>query len=174
MHNGPWVISRLLLIRFCANWLSPEAVRQILKIQLGTKPLTKGDTEKLRSVLLDLQSRLNSIIKRIPEPEEQESQKLAHFTANELPDEDQFDCPEQYHSPVLIAFHKWTRIILSLFIDKVCCLNENIACTTDFDIGILYYLPALSQESSKPYLARSTTDVSASIPFWDALFSNFR
>ena len=120
---------------------------------------------KLRLVLLDLQSRLNSIIKRIPEPEEQESQKLAHFTANELPDEDQFDCPEQYHSPVLIAFHKWTRIILSLFIDKVCCLNENIACTTDFDIGILYYLPALSQESLKPYLAHSTTDVSASIPF---------
>ena len=28
-------------------------------------------------------------------------------------------CAEQYHSPVLMAFHRWARVLLSLFIDKV-------------------------------------------------------
>lgn len=61
----------------------------------------------------------------------------------ELPGEGPFDCPEQYHSPVLVAFHKWARIILSLFIDKVGHLNGDITLAADLDVGILCYLPTL-------------------------------
>jgi hypothetical protein len=91
--------------------------------------------EELRSILLDLQLKLNSIINRIPEgnglnglsmpgtgsfpismskspPDDRSSE-------NELPGEGPTGCPEQYHSPVLVCFHKWARIILSLYIDKV-------------------------------------------------------
>lgn len=28
-------------------------------------------------------------------------------------------CTEQYHTPVLVAYHKWARIVLSLYVDKV-------------------------------------------------------
>lgn len=39
----------------------------------------------------------------------------------ELPGDGPTGCPEQYHSPVLVCFHKWAKIILSLYIDKVSC-----------------------------------------------------
>jgi hypothetical protein len=88
--------------------------------------------EELRSILLELQLKLNSIIQRIPE-----GNALDHSSASgralsmskspvdgrssdtELPGEGPTGCPEQYHSPVLVCFHKWARIILSLYIDKV-------------------------------------------------------
>lgn len=78
---------------------------------------------ELRSVLHDLQVKLNSIISRIPQTTATEiptaSSKRSHSTAAELPIEGPSGCSEQYHSVVLVAFHKWARIILSLFIDKV-------------------------------------------------------
>lgn len=79
---------------------------------------------ELRSVLHDLQVKLNFIISRIPEATTTEkltasSKRAPHSSAAELPIEGSSCCQEQYHSVVLIAFHKWARIILSLFIDKV-------------------------------------------------------
>lgn len=43
----------------------------------------------------------------------------ARSSDTELPGDGLTGCPEQYHSPVLVCFHKWARIILSLYIDKV-------------------------------------------------------
>lgn len=80
---------------------------------------------ELRSVLHDLQVKLNSIISRIPEAttttekSTASSKRAPHSTVAELPIEGPSGCSEQYHSVVLVAFHKWARIILSLFIDKV-------------------------------------------------------
>ncbi|KAJ5826775.1 hypothetical protein N7447_003538 [Penicillium robsamsonii] len=104
-----------------------KSVRRILRIQLGTRPLTRGDMVELRSVLHDLQVKLNSIINRIPETNATEksaasSRRAPHSTAEELPIEGPSGCPEQYHSVVLVSFHKWARIILSLFIDKAFCV----------------------------------------------------
>lgn len=104
--------------------LVAESVRRILKIQLGTKPLTRGDMVELRSVLHDLQAKLNSIINRIPETTATEiptasPKRAPPSAAAEIHIEDPSGCSVQYHSVVLVAFHKWARIILSLFIDKV-------------------------------------------------------
>lgn len=89
--------------------------------------------EELRAILLELQLKLNSIVNRIPEgrmPEHtsvptgralamSKSPVETRTTETELPGEGPNGCPEQYHSPVLVAYHKWARIILSLYIDKV-------------------------------------------------------
>lgn len=89
--------------------------------------------EELRAILLDLQLKLNSIVNRIPEgrvPEDtsvptgralsmSKSPIETRTSETELPGKGSNGCPEQYHSPVLVAYHKWARIILSLYIDKV-------------------------------------------------------
>lgn len=112
------------------------AVRRILKIQLGTKPVMRKDMEELRSVLLKLQLDLNSIINRIPVATSSTitSEDSPSFSSRspaetrtsdtEHPGQGPNSCPEQYHSPVLVAFHKWARILLSLFIDKVSVLKR--------------------------------------------------
>ena len=93
--------------------------------------------EELRSILLDLQLQLNSIVNRIPDVMSLETTSVSddslsyssrspvevRTTDTELPGEGPNRCPEQYHSPVLVAFHKWARILLSLFIDKVSYLH---------------------------------------------------
>ncbi|CAI7630969.1 unnamed protein product [Penicillium glandicola] len=111
-----------------------RAIRRILKIQLGTKPLTRQDMEELRAILLELQLKLNSIINRIPEGKEVDSLSTpdrafsmskspdGRSSDTELPGEGSTGCPEQYHSPVLVCFHKWAKIILSLYIDKAFCV----------------------------------------------------
>ncbi|KAJ5921822.1 hypothetical protein N7516_009525 [Penicillium verrucosum] len=111
-----------------------RAVRRILKIQLGIKPLTRQDMEELRSILLDLQLKLNSIINRIPEGKDVDNLSTpgrafsmskspdGRSSDTELPGEGPTGCPEQYHSPVLVCFHKWAKIILSLYIDKAFCV----------------------------------------------------
>ncbi|KAJ5114292.1 hypothetical protein NUU61_000051 [Penicillium alfredii] len=115
------------------KYIMARAVRRILKIQLGTKPLTRLDMEELRSILLDLQLKLNSITNRIPEdttlshPSDRALSKSKSpvegtTTEPELPDEGPTGCVEQYHSAVLVCFHKWARIILSLYIDKAFCV----------------------------------------------------
>lgn len=87
--------------------------------------------EELRSILLELQLKLNSIVNRIPEGRNlddlaterassvSKSPVEARSSDTELPGEGPTGCPEQYHTPVLVSFHKWARIILTLFIDKV-------------------------------------------------------
>jgi hypothetical protein len=98
--------------------------------------------EDLRTILVDLQIKLNSIVNRIPlaqhprtpthqstfgqSPPSEPAQSASFVSPNPglngstLPGDLSPDgCSEQYHSPVLIAFHKWARILLSLFIDKV-------------------------------------------------------
>jgi hypothetical protein len=89
--------------------------------------------EELRSILLELQLKLNSIISRIPESADVSNPSPASGRAlsmskspvdgrssdTELPGDGPTGCPEQYHSPVLVCFHKWAKIILSLYIDKV-------------------------------------------------------
>ncbi|KAE8337385.1 hypothetical protein BDV24DRAFT_167386 [Aspergillus arachidicola] len=118
------------------KYVMARAVRRILKIQLGTKPVTRRDMEELRSTLLDLQLKLNSIINRIPVIENYQLSSSANnrslsFSVSpvemrtsdmELPGEGPGRCTEQYHSPVLVSFHKWARILLSLFIDKAFCV----------------------------------------------------
>lgn len=113
------------------------AVRRILKIQLGTKPMTRRDMEELRTIILELQMQLNAIIDRISgmrisEAPSSPSNRSLSFSSRspvetrssetELPGDGPTGCAEQYHSPVLVAFHKWARILLSLFIDKAYCV----------------------------------------------------
>lgn len=91
--------------------------------------------EEFKSILLDLQLKLGSIINRIPDvgsldtPASRRSMSFSsrspvetRSSDTELPGEGPNGCPEQYHSPVLVAFHKWARILLSLFIDKAYCV----------------------------------------------------
>ncbi|KAJ6031652.1 transcriptional regulator family: Fungal Specific TF [Penicillium herquei] len=117
------------------KYIMARAVRRILRIQLGTKPVTRRDMEELRAILLDLQLKLNSIVNRIPEgmPNQtpgstgramsmSKSPVEVQSTETELPGEGTGGCTEQYHSPVLVSFHKWARIILSLYIDKAFCV----------------------------------------------------
>jgi hypothetical protein len=94
--------------------------------------------EDLRSILLDLQSKLKEMVDRIPlgeapspmtfssisDPGESENvtrgqPQSPSPQALKLPGGGPNGCSEQYHSKVLIAFHKWARVILLLFIDKV-------------------------------------------------------
>lgn len=92
--------------------------------------------EELRAILLDLQLKLNSIVSRIPEGRSEQtsgskeralsmskSPVEVQSTETELPGDGPNGCTEQYHSPVLVSFHKWARIILSLYIDKVSSLG---------------------------------------------------
>ncbi|PGH03182.1 hypothetical protein GX51_04217 [Blastomyces parvus] len=119
------------------KYVMAQAIRKILKIQLGTKPVTRRDMESLRSILIDLQSKLQAIVDRIPVPEctsaGSRDGHSYHSTPSCTPctEMDSGDsttsevgpsCLEQYHSPVLVAFHKWARILLSLFVDKAFCV----------------------------------------------------
>ncbi|PGH06086.1 hypothetical protein AJ79_06620 [Helicocarpus griseus UAMH5409] len=123
----------------CARgkYVMAQAIRRILKIQLGTKPVTRKDMEVLRSILIELQSKLHAIVDRIPvskspRPPSRDGHNYhsapacSSSTSMESSDYDASSdvpsCLEQYHSPVLVAFHKWARILLSLFVDKAFCV----------------------------------------------------
>lgn len=88
--------------------------------------------EELQAILLDLQVKLNSIINRIPDGDPERTSGAVNRAASmskspvdmqstekDPSDEGPGGCAEQYHSPVLVSFHKWAKIILSLYIDKV-------------------------------------------------------
>lgn len=97
--------------------------------------------EELRAILLDLQLKLNSIVDRIPEAKATDNASVSSGRAlsmskspaeamsvgSDPPGEGINGCPEQYHSPVHASFHKWARIILSLYIDKVCRIRLDTA-----------------------------------------------
>lgn len=150
LHEGntSWPVSgvRLNVFKSLAGTNDPfvGAVRRILKIQLGTKLVTRSDMEELRSILLDLQVKLKSIVNRIPEVGPSDASSLSSTSPaalsyrspadgrpsdTELPGEGPMQCAEQYHSPVLVAFHKWARILLSLFIDKVMRPSHRMYCS---------------------------------------------
>lgn len=101
-------------------------MRKILRIQLGIKPVTRKDMENLRSILIDLQAKLHALVDRIPDPNPQDllSGRATTYSTGDsglkpdLPSGGP-GCMEQYHTPVLAAFHKWARILLSLFVHKV-------------------------------------------------------
>ncbi|KAJ5779935.1 transcriptional regulator family: Fungal Specific TF [Penicillium paradoxum] len=132
--GGPSMVN-VYYLNARGKYIMACAIRRILKIQLGTKPLTRQDMEELRSILLDLQLKLNSIINRIPEAKHvdnlstaghafymSESSTDGRSSGPDLPGEGSTGCSEQYHSPVLVCFHKWAKIILSLYIDKAFCV----------------------------------------------------
>ncbi|KGO74949.1 Signal recognition particle, SRP19 subunit [Penicillium italicum] len=131
--GGPSMVN-VYYLHARGKYIMARAIRRILKIQLGTKPLTRQDMEELRSILLNLQLKLNSIIDRIPEAKNVDKLSTSgrafskskspdgRSSDTELPGEGPTGCPEQYHSPVLVCFHKWAKIILSLYIDKAFCV----------------------------------------------------
>ena len=132
--------------------------------------------EDLRTILIDLQSKLKALVDRIPlgeapspmtfssisDPGESENVTRGQPQspsphALKLPGGGPNGCSEQYHSKVLIAFHKWARVILLLFIDKVgICFSSPIYCDghppfyppyTDTPLeGLLRSLPTISKE----------------------------
>ncbi|KAJ5676491.1 uncharacterized protein N7477_002124 [Penicillium maclennaniae] len=135
LGGGPSMVN-VFYLNARGKYIMARAVRRILKIQLGTRPVTRRDMEELRVVLLDLQLKLNSIVDRIPDRKATDgtpgssgralsmskSPMEASSADPEPPGEGINGCPEQYHSPVHASFHKWARIILSLYIDKAFCV----------------------------------------------------
>ncbi|KAL5042569.1 hypothetical protein BDW71DRAFT_211107 [Aspergillus fruticulosus] len=118
------------------KYVMARAVRRIMRIQLGTKPITRRHMEELRSILVDLQVQLNSIVERISEARQTDipsnaSNRSWSFSRSPteglsvdqaLPGNAAPTCTEQYHTPVLVAYHKWARIVLSLYVDKAYCV----------------------------------------------------
>lgn len=149
------------------------AIRRIMRIQLGTKPVTRQDMEELRCILLDLQVQLNSIIDRIPEPKAYDlpsnsnrswsvssrSPAEVRTSDTELPGDGPTGCSEQYHTPVLVAFHKWAKILLSLFIDKVSIRSICIPKYPNIIIGFLCRISTFPQKCQESHLARCPTKV---------------
>ena len=172
--RGKYVMARRLSHPHGLSKLTiPGAVRRILKIQLGTKPLTRRDMEDLRAIILDLQVQLNSIINRIsdtrnPSVSSASSNRSLSFSSRspvevrtsetELPGEGPSGGTEQYHSPVLVAFHKWARILLSLFIDKVRLSGFWLTWFADF-VGILCCVSAFPEECKESHLAGCEAEV---------------
>lgn len=147
-----------------------------MRIQLGTKPLTRRHMEELRSILVDLQVQLNSIVERIPEATQIDissnaSNRSWSFSRSPtealsvdltLPGDAAPTCVEQYHTPVLASFHKWARIILRLYADKVSimitAMTEQLITRT---VGILRCISTFPQEREKSDLASCKTEVCA-------------
>ncbi|CAI7638521.1 unnamed protein product [Penicillium manginii] len=133
--GGPSMVN-VFYLTARGKYIMAWSIRRILRIQLGTKPVTRQDMEELKTILMDLQLKLNSIVGRIPESHITDRTSVStgralsmskspvesHSGESELPGEGPNGCPEQYHSAVLVSFHKWARIILSLYIDKAFCV----------------------------------------------------
>ncbi|KAI5306713.1 hypothetical protein KEM56_007485 [Ascosphaera pollenicola] len=121
-----------------------QATRRILRIQLGTKPITRRDMEELRNILVSLQAELRAIIQRIPMSPIPRPPGGDYLTENPktilynrppssvvstaaIPAKCDLanggpGCLEQFHNPILPAFHKWARILLLLYVDKAFCV----------------------------------------------------
>lgn len=78
--------------------------------------------EDLKSVLVDLQFKLHALVDRISSPKRPSANSDAtRCIKPDLPNGGP-GCGEQYHTPVLTAFHKWAKILLSLFVHKAFCV----------------------------------------------------
>lgn len=134
-----------------------------MKIQLGTKPVTRKDMEDLRAILIDLRAKLGSLINRIPLTVPQ-----GQLTMMAIPDSPTTvsmaskpakcdlsnggpGCHEQFHNPVLPAFHKWARILLSLFVDKVRALHPPLLLSRELTVQVfcVAYQPFLKNAKSR-------------------------
>ncbi|OJJ45807.1 hypothetical protein ASPZODRAFT_69040 [Penicilliopsis zonata CBS 506.65] len=112
------------------KYIMTRAVRRILRIQVGTREVTRKDLEELKSILVDLQVKMSAVIDRIPLVEPSIASPISQSIPSSsppsnqpgLPGEGSPGCMEQYHSHVLVAFHKWAKIVLSMFIDKSFCV----------------------------------------------------
>lgn len=123
-------------------------VRRLLRIHLGTTQVTRKDMEEMRTILAEVDADLNTIIRRIPTkgipemgftpdrdaqghslvsdfdpalakpPSEEDLRPFLGMT----PAEGLNNSTIQYHWNTLVAFHKWARILLSLWIDKMYCV----------------------------------------------------
>ena len=123
-------------------------VRRLLRIHLGTTPVTRKDMDEVRNILAEVEGDLNAIISRIPTkgipemgftpdrdvqghslvadfdpalakpPSEEDLRPFLGVT----PAEGLYDSTIQYHWNTLVAFHKWARILLSLWADKMYCV----------------------------------------------------
>lgn len=84
--------------------------------------------EDLKSILVDLQTKLHALVERIPLPKSTSVNNDGIIISSSATKPDLINggpgCGEQYHTPVLAAFHKWARILLSLFVDKVGSLQR--------------------------------------------------
>lgn len=115
-HDCTWYIKRMVTNPYLG------AIRKILKIQLGTRPVTRKDMEDLKSVLVDLQFKLHALVDRISNPKRPSANSdTTRCIKPDLPNGGP-GCGEQYHTPVLTAFHKWAKILLSLFVHKAFCV----------------------------------------------------
>ncbi|KAL3467961.1 fungal-specific transcription factor domain-containing protein [Aspergillus heterothallicus] len=133
--GGPSMVN-VYYLTVRGKYIMARAVRRIMRIQLGIKPVTRRDMEELRSILVDLQGQLNSIADRIPQIKPTDVSSNASTGSwsfsrsptegltvdTTLPGDAAPTCTEQYHSFVLVNFHKWARIILSLYADKAFCV----------------------------------------------------
>ncbi|KAI5301052.1 hypothetical protein KEM55_002815 [Ascosphaera atra] len=127
------------------KYIMAKASRAILRIQLGTKPITRSDMEELRNILVNLQSELRRLVDRIPispvprplpggdylteNPRKMLYNRPPASVVSTASTPSKCDlanggpgCLEQFHNPVLPAFHKWARILLLLFVDKAFCV----------------------------------------------------
>ncbi|KAJ5901501.1 hypothetical protein N7495_002029 [Penicillium taxi] len=187
--GGPSMVN-VFYLAAKGKYIMARAVRRILKIQLGTKPVTRLDMEELRAILLDLQLKLNAIASRIPEGMMTDSASVLsdralsisksptepHSTESELPGEGLNGCREQYHSPVLLSFHKWAKIILLLYIDKVrfpVTGNIKILPSNFGILGFLCRISTISQERSQSNMAGSSTKVMLFVIAMDSWRSSF-
>ena len=125
------------------------ATRQLIRIQLGIKPVTKADLSKMRSIIDKLELDLHEIIDRIPSkgipemgftPDRNDiggtlvadydpslttppsHEDLAPFLGK-TPMDGLNSASIKYHWNTLASFHKAMRIVLSLSIDKMFCVT---------------------------------------------------
>ena len=130
------------------KYVMTRGIRRLLKIHLGTKPITKGDMQDMRTILHEVDRDLNEIIDRIPakgipemgftpdptskdpNPLYDADPDLAKAPSEEelrpfsgmIPKEGLTEVTIQYHWNSLISMHKWARIVLSMLIDKAYCV----------------------------------------------------
>jgi hypothetical protein len=128
-----------------ARYDAAHAINKVLKIHLGTNRITRDDMLLMRKILSKIDREINATIRRIPtkgipelgfEPDRDEQgrnlvddydARHAHPpTEAEIrpfvgmtPTEGLDDHTVRYHWNTLIAFHKFSRIVLSLLVDKM-------------------------------------------------------
>lgn len=145
-HRPSMVSVHNLVLR--GRFIMALGVRRLLRIHLGTTPVTRKDMGEVRHILAEVEDDLNAIIKRIPTkgipemgftpdrdaqghslvadfdpalakpPSEEDLRPFLGMT----PAEGLYDSTIQYHWNTLVAFHKWARILLSLWADKMYCV----------------------------------------------------
>lgn len=131
------------------KYVLARGIRRLLRIHMGTRPITKGDMQEMRKILNEVDHDLNEIVDRIPTkgipemgftPDRDETgrplgvadtdpalgtqpsvEEMQQFTGM-APREGLTLGTVRYHWNTLVAFHKWARIVLSMLVDKLYCV----------------------------------------------------